>query len=437
MPQHQSLKTKVLPQPDRPPTARQATPESATAGLTRALLVGVFHPRGLPVTAGPAPDAVRAPWNEQESLDELARLADSAGAEVVGRVVQHLHRSNPRSYVNEGKAADIGLLAEELNAGLVIVDDELSPQQQRGLEAALGGDRRVIDRTVLILDIFAQRAHTREGAVQVELAQLQYQLPRLNQQRAANERQRGGIGMRGPGETRLESDRRRIRAAISRLKGELKEIEARRGVQRAGRGDAWPNVALVGYTNAGKSTLLNRLAGAQARTRDQLFATLDPLTRRWELGEGETVLLTDTVGFIHKLPASLIAAFRATLEEVRSADLLIHVVNAAHSEALAQAEVARAEVAELGAAETPMITVLNKIDALRDEADALRLAALWGAYPDAILLSAASGEGCELLVARARSLAADWRRQRDQVPLDNDEPGEANDDALEESSGSE
>ncbi len=391
------------------PAPRRAIPQNGEtdgAVRARALLVGVFPPRGLQANSGPAPDAVSAPWDEQDSLDELANLADLAGAEVAGRVVQHLPHANPRSYVNEGKAREVALIAEEVDAELIIVDDELSMQQQRGLENAVGGERRIVDRTVLILDIFAQRARTREAVVQVQLAQLQYQLPRLARQWSHLERQRGGIGMRGPGETQLESDRRRVRIAIARLKDELREIEVRRDVQRAGRKGAWVTAALVGYTNAGKSTLLNRLAGADALTQDQLFATLDPLTRRWELGGDEAVLLTDTVGFIHKLPASLVAAFRATLEEVHNADVLIHVVNAAHPAALAQAEVAAAEVAALGARDTPSIMVLNKIDALNGPDGAALLDALVDAYPEAIPVSALTGAGCDILANRVRLLAA-------------------------------
>ncbi|GAC1427556.1 MAG: GTPase HflX [Chloroflexota bacterium] len=347
-------------------------------------------------------------------------MADSAGIVVTGRVTQRLRTPHPGTYVNEGKAEQASLLAQEQGCQLIIVDDELTPRQQRGLEQACAGRQRVIDRTVLILDIFAQRARTREATVQVELAQLTYQLPRLARSWTHLERQRGGTGAagggstgyRGPGETQIETDRRQIRIALKRLERELENIRARRGVQRATRHGGWVGAALVGYTNAGKSTLLNRLAGAGVPAEDRLFATLDPTTRRWDVGDRTTVLLTDTVGFIHKLPASLVAAFRATLEEVSAADVLIHVINAAHPDALAQAEVALAEVEALGAAGQPIITVLNKVDLVTGPEERARLEALRESLPGAVALSASTGEGCDVLAEQVRLAVRSVERRR-------------------------
>jgi GTP-binding protein HflX len=370
-------------------------------------------------------DAVHAAWGDEASLDELERLADSAGIAVAGRLTQRLRTPHPQTYINEGKAREAALLAAELGCSLILVDDELTPRQQRGLEEVCRGQQRVIDRTVLILDIFAQRARTREAAVQVELAQLTYQIPRLVRSWTHLERQRGGTGrsagmgggtgFRGPGETQIETDRRQIRVAIKRLEQELETVRARRDVQRTARHAGWVCAALVGYTNAGKSTLLNRLAGADVQAEDRLFATLDPTTRRWDLNGGGTVLLTDTVGFIHKLPASLVAAFRATLEEVSAADVLIHLVDASHPDALAQAEVALAEIAALGATSQPVVTALNKVDMLGDEAGTARLETLRALMPGAVALSARTGQGCDVLAEQVR-LAMRTVRRRTEAP---------------------
>src|SRR5579872_614579 len=286
-----------------------------------------------------AVDTGTAPWTVDESLDELADLARTAGAEVVGRVSQRLEHPDPRTYLGRGKIAQAHELADEHQADLVIVDDELPPNTQRSMEEILG--RRVVDRTLLILDIFCQRARTHEGRVQVELARLEYLLPRLTRAWTHLERQVGGIGVRGgPGETQIEIDRRLIRTRISALKREIDGIRVHRSAQRSARERAGlPVVALIGYTNAGKSTLFNQLTRAGSVAEDKLFATLDPLTRRVMLPGGQEVLLSDTVGFIAKLPTDLVAAFRATLEELESADLLLHVVDISSERASERAEV--------------------------------------------------------------------------------------------------
>ena len=302
-------------------------------------------------------------WNTESSLDELAQLAGTAGAVVVGRTVQRLDSPNPATYIGKGKLAEIIALRAQLEYDLVIFDDELSPSQQRNLEDAL--KVKVLDRTALILDIFARRARTREGALQVELAQHEYLLPRLAGQWSHLERLGGGIGTRGPGETQLETDRRLIRNRISRLKTQLEQVRRHRALYRTRRAkQGVPVVALVGYTNAGKSTLMNALSGAGVLAENRLFATLDPVTRKVGLPGGGFFLLTDTVGFIQKLPTQLVAAFRATLEELADADLLLHVVDITHPVAAEQAETVEQTLAELGVADKPRLTVLNKIDAL-------------------------------------------------------------------------
>lgn len=307
-----------------------------------------------------------------DSLDELALLARTAGVEVVGRAVQRLSNINPATLIGSGKLDEIVAMLPQIGANMVIFDDELTPRHQRELEKAFGENIQVIDRSALILDIFAQHARTREGALQVELAQYEYRLPRLTRQWSHLARQVGGgmarggaagVGLRGPGETQLEVDRREIRRRISKLKEEIEAIRAHRQrhrVQRIRAGMA--TVALVGYTNAGKSTLLNALSGADVRVADQLFATLDPTTRRVELPSGRTILLSDTVGFIQKLPVTLVAAFRATLEEVVEADLLVHVVDASHPLAWDHVDVVEDTLAELEASRIPKILALNKID---------------------------------------------------------------------------
>ncbi len=311
----------------------------------------------------------------EESLEELVLLADTAGLEIVGEITQSLSRPHADTYIGSGKVEELKTLANELGCQVIVFDNELSPRHQRELEKLLGEDVHVIDRTALILDIFAQHASTREGILQVELAQYEYRLPRLTRAWTHLARQAGGgagrtgsvggVGLRGPGETQLEVDRRDIRQKISTLKSEIEKIRAHRGRYRAQRKRSKiPTVALVGYTNAGKSTLLNLLSDADVLVADQLFATLDPTTRRVKLPEGHIVLLTDTVGFIQKLPTQLVAAFRATLEEISEADLLLHVVDISHPEALAQWQSVNDTLADLHAEGIPTLTVLNKIDIL-------------------------------------------------------------------------
>ncbi|MCL6610167.1 MAG: GTPase HflX [Peptococcaceae bacterium] len=341
----------------------------------------------------------------EESMNELARLADTAGAEVVGRLVQKMARPDAATFLGRGKALEAAGMCRDSGARLVICDRELSPAQARNLEEITGV--RVIDRSRLILDIFACRAKTREGKLQVELAQLSYLLPRLSGRGAELSRLGGGIGTRGPGETKLEVDRRRIRKRIADLKKELEEVRRHREVIRRGRREApVPQVSIVGYTNAGKSTLLNKLTGAGVPVEDRLFATLDPTTRRVVLPNNETVLLTDTVGFISNLPHHLVAAFRATLEEVAEADVLLHVVDISHPCAGKQAETVREVLASLGAGDKPAITVYNKIDLVPGD----RIPPPdRGDYP--VLVSARTGHGLDELLARI-ALAAARRRVR-------------------------
>jgi GTP-binding protein HflX len=300
------------------------------------------------------------------SLEELAALAGSAGAAVVGKIVQQLTAPSHDYYIGRGKIQDLLALKENNPYSVLILDDELSPNQQRNLEGAL--DVKVIDRAALILDIFARRARTREGRLQVELAQHQYLLPRLAGQWSHLERLGGGIGTRGPGESQLETDRRLIRRKIQRLQEQTEEIRRRRAQYRQQRQKSGiPVVALVGYTNAGKSTLLNALCQADIYADDRLFATLDPTTRRLSLPDNTTVLITDTVGFIRKLPPTIINAFRATLEELDEASLLLHVVDLSSPDAAIQCQTVEDILAELGLAGKPRLTVLNKIDLLLDQ----------------------------------------------------------------------
>ena len=354
-------------------------------------------------------------WDVDASLAELAMLAETAGATPVERVVQRLKHPDPHSYVGKGKLAGIAESRRDREASVVIFDDELTPAQQRALEAAL--DVKVIDRTALILDIFAQRARTTEGALQVALAQHEYLLPRLAGQWSHLERMEGAIGLRGPGETQLETDRRLIRAQIKTLKQRIERVRRHRREQRRRRA-GMPVVALVGYTNAGKSTLLNALTRAGVRTHDRLFETLDPTTRRWALGAGAApsgngavgaVLLTDTVGFIQKLPTQLIAAFRATLEELQEADVLLHVIDITHPDAAEQAQTVEETLADLGlmgrAGAAPRITVLNKIDRLLPAADAAEMdeaAALAALEPELRRALGADGGEEVVLVSAAR-----------------------------------
>jgi GTP-binding protein HflX len=348
-----------------------------------------------------------------DSLEELALLAQTAGVEVVGQAVQRLERLDAATYVGSGKLEEIVALVEENGADLVLFDDELNPRHQRNLEREFGDRVRVLDRTALILDIFAQHAITREGALQVELAQCEYRLPRLTRQWTHLARQAGGaagrggisgVGLRGPGETQLEVDRRRIHERIAFLKRELEGVRAHRQRHRIQRKRAQvPVVAIVGYTNAGKSTLLNALSGADVMVEDKLFATLDPTTRRVLLpgGTKRVALFTDTVGFIQKLPAQLVAAFRATLEEIAEADMLLHVVDITHPNAFEQVQVVSDTLTSLETQDLPVLMALNKIDRL-DDIEAVR--AQLPSSPNTLLISAAQGVGLSDLLARVEDL---------------------------------
>jgi len=316
-------------------------------------------------------------------LEELAGLAAAAGADVVLRAVQERAVPDPSTLIGAGKAEQIAKACDETGANLIIVDNELTPAQARNLEKVCG--RRVIDRTELILDIFAKRARTREGQLQVELAQLQYLLPRLAGSSEALSRLGGGIGTRGPGETKLETDRRRIRHRISVLKSEIADVARRRAYLRSRRKRSdVPTVALVGYTNAGKTTLFNLLTGADAVASHALFVTLDPLVRRIRLPDSRQVLLSDTVGFIDRLPHQLVAAFRATLEEVNAADLLAHVIDGAVDDRDRRVEAVRAVLHEVGADTVPMVEIYNKVDLISSD----ELARLKALHPDALFVSA-------------------------------------------------
>ena len=301
----------------------------------------------------------------EESMEELAELLETAGGEPVGTVLQSKDSPDPRTFIGEGKVAEVKQLVHAMHADMVIFDNALSPSQQRVLSEELGVG--VLDRSALILDIFAQRARTREGRLQVELAQYKYLLPRLTGMWTHLERQEGAIGTRGPGETQLESDRRHIRKKISKLEAELKEVRRIRATQRERRiKNEVPVVAIVGYTNAGKSTLLNRLTGAEIPANNRLFDTLDTTTRTLEISDTCTVLLSDTVGFIRKLPHHLVEAFKATLEELSFADLLLHVVDVSNPQWREQAAVVDQLIRELGASETPCLEVYNKCDRWKD-----------------------------------------------------------------------
>jgi len=343
--------------------------------------------------------AVRLPrqrrWEVEDSMEELAGLAVAAGATVLQRVTQERASPTPSLYFGRGKAEEIAAVARDLGANLFISDDPLSPIQERNLSQSLG--IKVIDRTALILDIFAQRARTAEGKLQVELAQLTYLLPRLVGQWTHLERLGGGIGTRGPGETQLESDRRAIRRRVMQIRRELEHVQTHRRLQREGRRrSGLPVVALVGYTNAGKTTLLNRLSGARLTAADHLFVTLDPAARLVEQGAQRPFILTDTVGFIRKLPHELVAAFRATLEELQVADVLVHVVDASHPAIEEHMAAVERILGELEVADRPTVLALNKVD--RMDAGSGRDALV--ARRDGVALSAATGEGVpELLKA--------------------------------------
>jgi GTP-binding protein HflX len=377
----------------------------------RAFLVGVEIKRSRPLLG------------VEESLAELNLLADTAGARVVGQASQRLDRADAATFVGSGKVQEIQLMAEELEADLVIFDDELSPRHQRELEKIFGEDVRLLDRTALILDIFAQHAYSREGQLQVELAQLEYRLPRLTRMWTHLARQSGGraggsgggVGLRGPGETQLEVDRRIIGQRISQLKVELEKVRAHRGRHRSQRRkSAMPLVAIVGYTNAGKSTLLNTLSDAGVLTADMLFATLDPTTRQIRLPSGNRALVSDTVGFIQKLPTKLVAAFRATLEEIAEADLLLHVIDVSHPQAAAQYEAVNDTLGELEVDTLPTILVLNKIDRLAKgdivpDTARTRMTQLASGNNSAVPISALTGEGVGALLNKIEeSLSATW-----------------------------
>lgn len=369
-------------------------PEPTNQPRERAFLVGVdlYQQPGL--------------LSLDDSLTELALLCETAGLRVVGELTQKLNQPHVQTYIGPGKVEELKALAEDSLTEVVVFDDELSPRHQRELEKALGSKIRVLDRTALILDIFAQHASTSEGMLQVELAQYEYYLPRLTRQWTHLARQAGGgggragstggVGLRGPGETQLEVDRRQIRTRIANLKKQIEKVRAHRERYRAQRKRArLPTVALVGYTNAGKSTLLNRLAKADVYVADQLFATLDPTTRRVELPGGYQALFTDTVGFIQKLPTTLVAAFHATLEEIAEADLLLHLVDISHPNALDQFNAVQETLDEIGAGHIPTITALNKVDRLKQPEQAQETLEN---FPMAVAISGLEGTGLEELL---------------------------------------
>ncbi len=354
----------------------------------KAFLVGVY-----------SRDSARG-WSIEGSLNELASLAKTAGAEIAGRMDQKLDRPSSLSYIGKGKLDELRGLKESSGYNTVIFNDELTPRQQRNLEEYL--DVKVIDRTALILDIFASRAQTREGQLQVELAQHQYLLPRLAGQWSHLERLGGGIGTRGPGESQLETDRRLIRARIHKLQKQIEDVRKHRMLYRKRRKISnIPLVALVGYTNAGKSTLLNALSKADVTMADKPFSTLDPVTRRLVLPDGKQFLLTDTVGFINKLPTSIVAAFRATLEELTEADLLLHVVDITHSNAAEQFDTVEDVLEELNVAQKPHIVALNKIDLSVQKIEDLSELSIAGRVPASsmVLVSAYKGWGLDKLMA--------------------------------------
>jgi GTP-binding protein HflX len=367
----------------------------------RAILVGLRLPR-------------QKRWEVEESMEELARLTEAAGAEVLATVLQEREAPSPPLHFGRGKVDEIRDLARTLGATLLISDDSLTPGQERNVQKATGV--RVIDRTALILDIFAQRARTSEGKLQVELAQLTYLLPRLIGQWAHLERLGGGIGTRGPGETQLESDRRVIRRRIAQINAALRDVQRHRRLLREHRRDVGlPVVALVGYTNAGKTTLLNRLAGASARTADQLFVTLDPAARLVNASGVAPFLLTDTVGFIQKLPTQVVAAFKATLEELSEAALLLHVVDASQPRVHEQMAAVHAVLVELGLESRPSLTVVNKMDRLAEGDGVLRQLEGEGGVP----ISARDGHGVERLLGRIdEALRSTRLRCRLRVPYD-------------------
>ena len=342
-----------------------------------------------------APEWTRDPEAAEASLEELARLTDTAGADPVELVLQRRDTPHPATYIGSGKAQELRELADQLDIDVVVFDDELTPAQQRNLEKLFACD--VVDRVALILDIFASHATSQEGMVQVELAQLRYRLPRLRGRGLTLNQQGAGIGTRGPGETQLEVDRRRILSRAAKLERDLDRLARTRVTQRkARRRREVRTVALVGYTNAGKSTLLNQLTGADVLVEDRLFSTLDPTTRRLRLSGGETVVVSDTVGFVRRLPHQLVESFRSTLEEVVDADLLLHVVDASSFDAEAQIDAVRAVLREIGADAVPEMLIVNKCDIAPDGA----VAELLARRPDAVAVSAVGGVGLSALLER-------------------------------------
>ena len=367
---------------------RAASRSNATGPRERAALVGLFT-------------GSTRQFDPEHSLDELAGLADAAGAAVVLRVLQKNPKPDPSTFLGSGKVTMLATSVAAAHVDVVIFDNELSPAQLRNLEEAL--ECKVLDRTQLILDIFASRARTREGKLQVELAQLKYMLPRLVGSSAALSRLGGGIGTRGPGETKLETDRRRIRHRISMLSGEIEEVRRRRTQLRERRQKtSVPTVALVGYTNAGKTTLFNALTGDEAVASDALFVTLDPLVRKVKLPDRRELLVSDTVGFIDRLPHSLVAAFRATLEEVAAADLLLHVIDSSSPDRDRHMAAVRAVLAEVDADRVPTVEVFNKCDQL----EAGERARVRAVHPGALCVSALTGEGREDLIGVLESRLA-------------------------------
>lgn len=361
----------------------------------------------------------------EDSLEELALLADTAGMQVSGIATQNISNPDPATLIGSGKVEEIKETLTAMDTRTVIFDDELTPRHQRELEKRFGEDVKVLDRSALILDIFAQHARTHEGALQVELAQYEYRLPRLTRQWSHLSRQaggagggNGGVGLRGPGETQLESDRREIKTKISFLKRAIEEVRNHRGRHRQKRDKAGlPLIALVGYTNAGKSTLLRAISGADVYVADQLFATLDTTTRRIDLTTGRQALLTDTVGFIQKLPTTLVAAFRATLEEIKEADILLEVADASHPNVLSHIETVEDTLAEIDVPPVPRILVWNKVDLLEGELPPEPVNPR--KYADIVAVSAATGLGLDKLIsAIERTLSASMYRLKLRLPYD-------------------
>lgn len=368
--------------------------ETQAALVERALLVGLERPgheQGL----------------TRDSLEELRELAESAGVEVLDIIIQKRAVPCAPTFIGTGKAHELAARCRDTGANMVIFDDDLSPAQGRNLGEILGPSVKVLDRTELILDIFAQRARTREGKIQVELAQMQYMLPRLTGLWTHLSRQRGGVGCRGPGETQLEVDRRRVQEKITRLQRQLLDVRQNRRIERSGRQRLhWPVISLVGYTNSGKSTLMNALTSAGVLAEDKPFATLDPTTRKLRLPNNQNVLLTDTVGFIRKLPHHLIESFNATLEEVVEADLLLHVVDVSHPNARDHVTAVEQVLHEIGAQDKPTVLALNKIDRLADDTPLYRMLR---DHPTAVPISARYGTNLDQLLDELVTRLRDWR----------------------------